>query len=223
MLVGPDNGLLSLAWEAAGGVTAAVEITSDDVIRPTHAESFRAPDTFCPATAHLARDADRALGEALDADTLTVVTLAEPEVEPGAGSAARSSTSTASERAAERPAGRPRSRRPRRRGTLRVEAVSGGRCEARQHLRRFRAGEYGVLFDPRGWLTIVRGNPASALDGLGLRSRRPSGSAGPTAAVSGSGLPSGARQESSCTGRSERPGEIRWAHARAARMTLDRR
>ena len=24
------------------------------------------------------------------------------------------------------------------------------------------------LFDPRGWLTIVRGNPASALDGLGL-------------------------------------------------------
>ena len=32
----------------------------------------------------------------------------------------------------------------------------------------FAAGEYGVLFDPRGWLTIVRGNPASALDGLGL-------------------------------------------------------
>ena len=34
--------------------------------------------------------------------------------------------------------------------------------------KNFAAGEYGVLFDPRGWLTIVRGNPASALEGLGL-------------------------------------------------------
>jgi hypothetical protein len=25
-----------------------------------------------------------------------------------------------------------------------------------------------MIFDPRGWLTIVRGNPASALEGLGL-------------------------------------------------------
>ncbi len=33
-LVGPDNGLLSLAWQAAGGVRAAVEITSPDVIQP---------------------------------------------------------------------------------------------------------------------------------------------------------------------------------------------
>src|SRR4029453_2750897 len=84
MLVGPDNGLLSLAWKAAGGVTTAVEITSDDVIRPTHAESFRAPDTFCPATAHLAAGVPiERLGEALDGGTLSVVTLAEPEVEPG--------------------------------------------------------------------------------------------------------------------------------------------
>ena len=30
MLVGPDNGLLSLAWEALGGVDAAFEITSPD-------------------------------------------------------------------------------------------------------------------------------------------------------------------------------------------------
>ncbi len=53
--------------------------------------------------------------------------------------------------------------------TLRVEAVSGS-TEA--HLgdtyADFASGEYGMLFDPRGWLTIVRGNPASALEGLGL-------------------------------------------------------
>ena len=54
-------------------------------------------------------------------------------------------------------------------GVVRVEAVSGG-VEARRGstYADFAAGEYGVLFDPRGWLTIVRGNPASALDGLGL-------------------------------------------------------
>ena len=32
LLVGPDNGVLSLAWEALGGATDAVEITSDDVV-----------------------------------------------------------------------------------------------------------------------------------------------------------------------------------------------
>ena len=83
-LVGPDNGLLSLAWEAAGGIRAAVEITSGDVLRPIHAESFRAPDTLCPATAHLAAGMPIAqLGTAIDPAGLAVVELAEPEVEPG--------------------------------------------------------------------------------------------------------------------------------------------
>src|SRR5512132_489262 len=45
-LVGPDNGVLSLAWEAAGGVATVVEIASPDVVRPPRAESFRAPDTL---------------------------------------------------------------------------------------------------------------------------------------------------------------------------------
>lgn len=53
-LVGPDNGLLSLAWEAAGGVETVVEITSPGVIHLPITESFRAPDTLCPATAQLA-------------------------------------------------------------------------------------------------------------------------------------------------------------------------
>ena len=53
-LVGPDNGLLSLAWDAAGGVETVVEITSPNVIRRPITESFRAPDALCPATAGLA-------------------------------------------------------------------------------------------------------------------------------------------------------------------------
>jgi hypothetical protein len=52
---------------------------------------------------------------------------------------------------------------------LLVEAVSGS-AEARrgETYADFAPGEYGVLYDERGWLTIVRGNPASALEGLGL-------------------------------------------------------
>ena len=32
----------------------------------------------------------------------------------------------------------------------------------------FAPGEYGVILDPRGWLTIVRGNPRDALEDVRL-------------------------------------------------------
>src|SRR5688572_11461539 len=169
-LVGPDNGLLSLAWQAAGGIRAAVEITSPDVLRSIHAESFRAPDTFCPATAHLAAGTSiEQLGDQLDPSTLAVVTLAEPEVEPGKISCEvidfnRFGNVQLNVRAADLAAAGLDGA-----ATLSVEAVSGAVEAARgSTYADFAAGEYGVLFDPRGWLTIVRGNPASALDGLGL-------------------------------------------------------
>ena len=169
-LVGPDNGLLSLAWEAAGGIRAAVEITSADVLRPIHAESFRAPDTLCPATAHLAAGMPIAqLGTAIDPAGLAVVKLAQPEVEPGRISCEvidfnRFGNVQLNVRPADLAAGGLDEA-----ATLRVEAVSGA-VEAKRGstYADFPPGEYGVLFDPRGWLTIVRGNPASALDGLGL-------------------------------------------------------
>jgi S-adenosylmethionine hydrolase len=169
-LVGPDNGLLSLAWEAAGGVTAAVELASEDVIRPPHAESFRAPDTFCPATAHLAAGMPlERLGPALDPASLTVVTVAAPEVEAGRIACEvidfnRFGNVQLNVRPADLAAAGLETA-----ATLRVEAVSGAVVAQRgSTYADFPAGEYGVLFDPRGWLTIVRGNPASALDGLGL-------------------------------------------------------
>ena len=169
-LVGPDNGLLSLAWEAAGGIRAAVEITSEDVLRPIHAESFRAPDTLCPATAHLAAGMPiQQLGTPIDPAALTVLRLAAPEVEPGRISCEvidfnRFGNVQLNVRPADLAAGG-LDEAP----ALRVEAVSGA-VEAKRGstYADFPAGEYGVLFDPRGWLTIVRGNPASALDGLGL-------------------------------------------------------
>ena len=169
-LVGPDNGLLSLAWEAAGGIRTAVEITSQDVIRPPHAESFRAPDTLCPAAAHLASGmAIERLGPRLDPTSLGVVVLAEAEIEPGKIACEvidfnRFGNVHLNVRPADLAAA----------GfdeqvALTIEATSGS-SEARMGstYADFAPGEYGVLFDPRGWLTIVRGNPASALEGLGL-------------------------------------------------------
>ncbi|HET9243477.1 MAG TPA: SAM-dependent chlorinase/fluorinase [Gaiella sp.] len=169
-LVGPDNGLLSLAWEAAGGIRTAVDVTSPDVIRPPHAESFRAPDTLCPAAAHLASGMPiERLGSTIEAASLAVVTIARPEIEPGKIACEvidfnrfgnvhlnvrREDLAAAGLDDA---------------AAVTVEAVSGA-AEAKRGntYADFAAGEYGVLFDPRGWLTIVRGNPASALDGLGL-------------------------------------------------------
>ena len=169
-LVGPDNGLLSLAWQAAGGVRTAVEITSEDVIRPIHAESFRAPDTLCPATAHLAAGMPvEQLGLALDPASLAVVAVAEPEIEPGRIACevidfTRFGNVQLNVRPADLAAGGLDDA-----ATIRVEALSGTVDAKRgSTYADFPAGEYGVLFDPRGWLTIVRGNPASALDGLGL-------------------------------------------------------
>jgi S-adenosylmethionine hydrolase len=169
-LVGPDNGLLSLAWAAAGGISTAVELTAPDVVRRPHAESFRAPDTLCPATARLAAGLPIGeLGAEVDPATLTVVTMAEPEIEPGKLTCevidfnrfgnvhlnVRPADLTAAGLDGE--------------AVLAIEAPSGS-AEARRGstYADFAAGEYGVLWDPRGWLTIVRGNPASALDGLGL-------------------------------------------------------
>jgi S-adenosylmethionine hydrolase len=31
-------------------------------------------------------------------------------------------------------------------------------------------GEWGLMVDPRGWLSVVRGNPANAAEGLGVSS-----------------------------------------------------
>ncbi len=169
-LVGPDNGLLSLAWEAAGGIRAAVELTAPDVVRRPHAQSFRAPDTLCPATARLAGGMPIGeLGEALDPATLAVVTVAEPEIEQGKITCEvidfnRFGNVHLNVRPADLESAQLSGA-----ASLAVETTAGA-AEAKvgSTYADFEPGEYGVLWDSRGWLTIVRGNPASALDGLGL-------------------------------------------------------
>jgi len=53
VLVGPDNGLLSMAWDAFGGAVAAVEIAAEDVVLQPVSKTFHGRDVFAPAAAHL--------------------------------------------------------------------------------------------------------------------------------------------------------------------------
>jgi S-adenosylmethionine hydrolase len=85
ILVGPDNGLLSLAWERCGGVELAVDVTrSPHRLEPVSA-TFHGRDIFAPVAAHLANGAELAeAGDPLDPGELVVVSLPQPQVEDGA-------------------------------------------------------------------------------------------------------------------------------------------
>src|ERR1700758_4184685 len=81
LFVGPDNGLLSQAWRAAGGVRSAVSITSSSILLEPVSPSFHARDVLAPAAAHLAQGALLAdLGETIASESLAEVQLAEPLV-----------------------------------------------------------------------------------------------------------------------------------------------
>jgi S-adenosyl-L-methionine hydrolase (adenosine-forming) len=54
LLVGPDNGILSLAWDGRGGIERAVEVVNPALWRETVHRTFRGRDVFAPVAAHLA-------------------------------------------------------------------------------------------------------------------------------------------------------------------------
>ena len=85
MLVGPDNGVLSLAWDQAGGVDMAVDVsTSPHRLEPVSA-TFHGRDVFAPVAAHLASGAELAdAGAPLDPEELVRVQLPEARTEGGA-------------------------------------------------------------------------------------------------------------------------------------------
>jgi S-adenosylmethionine hydrolase len=84
ILVGPDNGLLSLAWERCDGVEIAVDVTrSPHRLEPVSA-TFHGRDIFAPVAAHLAAGAELAdAGDPLDPDLLERVELPEPREQDG--------------------------------------------------------------------------------------------------------------------------------------------
>ena len=85
ILVGPDNGLLSLAWERCEGVDLVVDITrSPHRLEPVSA-TFHGRDIFAPVGAWLARGAELAdAGDPLDPETLARVETPHPREENGA-------------------------------------------------------------------------------------------------------------------------------------------
>ena len=169
-LVGPDNGLLSLAWEVDGGVTAAVEITSDEVIVQPISQSFRARDTLAPATAHLASGLALAdLGSPLDPATLQRLALTEPEGSPGklhcevVDSNRFGNVQLNAREEHLSAAGLDDAQW--------LEIVTLGkttRARRGKTYADFARGDYGLIVDHRGWLTIVRANPWRALEDLDL-------------------------------------------------------
>jgi S-adenosyl-L-methionine hydrolase (adenosine-forming) len=84
LLVGPDNGLLSLAWQELGGVIQAVEISAPDILLQPVSATFHGRNVFAPAAAHLAEVADLAeLGPEVDIAGLQHVHVPPPVVAPG--------------------------------------------------------------------------------------------------------------------------------------------
>jgi S-adenosylmethionine hydrolase len=85
LLVGPDNGLLSLAWEVAGGIEEAVDVTrSRHRLEPVSA-TFHGRDVFAPVAAHLAAGEPLAeAGEPLEPVELMRIELPRARREDGA-------------------------------------------------------------------------------------------------------------------------------------------
>ncbi len=84
LLVGPDNGLLSMLWEELGGAAVAVEITSERVLLQPVSRTFHGRDVFAPAAAHLAAGlALEELGRAVPVEGLARVSMPSAKVSPG--------------------------------------------------------------------------------------------------------------------------------------------
>jgi S-adenosyl-L-methionine hydrolase (adenosine-forming) len=71
IFVGPDNGLLSWAVEAAGGAACAVSLTNRDLWLDKVAATFHGRDIFMPVAAHLAGGTElTGAGPQIDVDEL---------------------------------------------------------------------------------------------------------------------------------------------------------
>jgi S-adenosyl-L-methionine hydrolase (adenosine-forming) len=80
VLVGPDNGLLSLAAERLGGALAAVEISRSPWRLEPVSATFHGRDIFAPVAARIAAgEALADAGEPMDPNSLVTIELPTPE------------------------------------------------------------------------------------------------------------------------------------------------
>jgi S-adenosyl-L-methionine hydrolase (adenosine-forming) len=172
MLVGPDNGLLAPAWRAAGGPARAVSITAEDVVLQPVAPTFHARDVLAPAAAALAAGKllDE-LGEPVGVESLADLRLPEPLIEAGKIECEvldlnRFGNVQLNLRESHlRAAGLD--------GSEQISVETHGGAAAAKRITTYadlESGEWGVIVDSRGWLAVIRGNPASAAEGLQVNS-----------------------------------------------------
>jgi S-adenosylmethionine hydrolase len=84
LLVGPDNGLLSLAAERLGGIVEAVDIGRSRWRLEPVAATFHGRDIFAPVAAHLAAGAPLGdAGDPCDPDDLARLHLPRPRIKNG--------------------------------------------------------------------------------------------------------------------------------------------
>jgi hypothetical protein len=169
LLVGPDNGLLGFLWAADGGIAHAHEITLERIILHPVAPSFHARDVLAPAAAFLAAGGSPGeLGPAIDLASLSALEFPAATVEKEKiecevldlnrfGNVLLNVTSSDFAAA----------------GLDQADAVTidatGGSATARRvsTYTDVETGDWGLIVDPRGWLCVIRGNPANAAEGLG--------------------------------------------------------
>ena len=169
LLVGPDNGLLGFLWAADGGIAHAHEITLERIILHPVAPSFHARDVLAPAAAFLAAGGSPGeLGPAVDLASLSALEFPAATVEKEKiecevldlnrfGNVLLNVTSSDFTAA----------------GLDQADAVTidatGGSATARRvsTYTDVESGDWGLIVDPRGWLSVIRGNPANAAEGLG--------------------------------------------------------
>ena len=98
MLVGPDNGLLSLAAQVAGGVVEAVDIARSQFRLEPVSATFHGRDIFAPVAARLAAGAALARGGRTDRSRRArrAGAAAARAIEDGSADRASASTSTGS-------------------------------------------------------------------------------------------------------------------------------
>jgi S-adenosylmethionine hydrolase len=83
ILVGPDNGVLSLATARLGGAVEAADLSASPFRLEPVTATFHGRDLFAPVAARLALGAPlEESGEPLDPSALTVLELPEPRVYP---------------------------------------------------------------------------------------------------------------------------------------------
>ena len=173
-LVGPDNGLLSLAWASLGGAIAATEITAASIGATRVSPVFHGRDLFAPAAAMLAAGQPlESLGSPVALSELVTLTVADPEVRLGNIAAEVMDVDRfGNVRLNVRP------------GDLDVAGFTIGavveiassetsvRARRVTHYSEVGSGEYGLLADAWDWASIIR-YEANAAGGLGLTRGEP--------------------------------------------------